>query len=410
MVKIPAGSGSDTDSGSTMTKPLRKALLLSAYDAVSHRLWRQTLLAMFPNIDWTVLTLPPRHFAWRIRGNSLSWAFNHRELLTDNYDFLLVTSMVDLSALRGFVPELARLPTIVYFHENQFNYPVSGRQFVSVEPQILTLYTALCADKLVFNSDWNRQSFLTGVRMLLKDLPDHVPASLLDKLQHAQVIPVPLADELFDDLTGCSDKQETHSSDSDSVERPQNSDGLDILNIVWNHRWEYDKGPALLLAIVYELIATGARFRLHLLGERFRRSPAEFTEISAKLAQYYQQFDITPGHCGYLAARWDYEHLLRASDVVLSTADHDFQGLSLLEAIACGCTPLAPARLVYPEYLGKDFLYSGSTDIKAAAASALAALQVLASDKLTGLTMPHADITQFRASQLRAAYTALFFE
>ena len=368
--------------------------MLSAYDAASHQLWRQSLLTMFPDIDWTVLTLPPRNFAWRIRGNSLSWAFNHRGLLTDNYDFLLATSMVDLSALRGFVPELARLPTVVYFHENQFAYPISERQLVSVEPQILNLYTALCADKLVFNSDWNRQSFLNGVRRLLKKMPDHVPANLLEELQQAQVIPVPLADELFDNVT----------------HRAKNSNDQNILDIVWNHRWEYDKGPALLLTIVDALIAAGVRFRLHLLGERFRRSPAEFTEISAKLAHYYEQLNITPGHSGYLPQRSDYERLLRAADVVLSTADHDFQGLSLLEAIACGCTPLAPARLVYPEYLSADFLYSDSADNTVAAASALAALQTLAEDKRAGVSLPLADIAQFRQSQLIHSYAVLFSE
>jgi len=375
-----------------LNKPARKALLLSAYDAISHRLWRQSLLTMFPDIDWTVLTLPPRNFAWRIRGNSLSWAFNHRRLLTDNYDFLVVTSMVDLSALRGFVPELARLPTLVYCHENQFAYPIGEQQFVSVEPQILNLYTALCADRLVFNSEWNRQSFLSGARKLLKKMPDHVPANLLERLQHAQVLAVPMADELFD-----------NTADGDSREP-------EILNIIWNHRWEYDKGPALLLAIVDALIAADVSFRLHLLGERFRRSPAQFIEISAKLARYYQHVNIVPGHCGYLPERRDYVALLRAADVVLSTADHDFQGLALLEGIACGCTPLAPARLVYPEYLSADFLYSASADNTLAAASALTALQTLAAAKLATVPLPRAEIAQFRQSQLTDRYEALFCE
>jgi glycosyltransferase involved in cell wall biosynthesis len=377
-----------------VNRPARKVLLLSAYDAVSHRLWRQSLLTMFPEFNWTVLTLPPRHFAWRIRGNSLSWAFNHRGLLTDNHDFLVVTSMVDLTALRGFVPELSRLPTLVYFHENQFAYPIGDRQFVSVEPQILNLYTALCADKLVFNSDWNRQSFLNGVRTLLKNMPDHVPARLIERLQHAQVLAVPLADELFD---------RTEVKEDEIRDRK-------VLNIVWNHRWEYDKGPALLLAIVDALIAADIRFCLHLLGERFRRSPAEFTEISAKLASFYQHNNIAPGHRDYLAERRDYEQVLRAADVVLSTADHDFQGLSLLEGIACGCTPLAPARLVYPEYLSTEFLYSGSADPAIAAASAVSSLKILANSKLAAEPLPRADIAKFRQSQLKDKYEILFSE
>jgi glycosyltransferase involved in cell wall biosynthesis len=348
---------------------------------------------MFPEFDWTVLTLPPRYYAWRIRGNSLSWAFNHRALLTDNYDFLVATSMVDLSALRGFVPELARLPTIVYFHENQFAYPAGGRDPISVEPQILNLYTALCADRLVFNSDWNRQSFLSGVRALLKKLPDHVPVNILEKLERARLLAVPLADALYVQNT---DRSVTGYGEAD------------VLNIIWNHRWEYDKGPALLLAIVEGLIRAGLRFRLHLLGERFRSAPPQFSELTATLAGFYQRSQISPGHNGYLSERSAYEKLLCSADVVLSTADHDFQGLSVLEGIASGCTPLAPARLVYPEYLSEAFLYSASADHRTAAASAVSVLQNLADDKLRGVPLPRADIAQFRQSHLKPDYQALF--
>jgi len=56
-----------------------KILLLSAYDAASHRHWREMLVTGFPEHDWTVLTLPPRHFNWRMRGNALSWAMNAGE-------------------------------------------------------------------------------------------------------------------------------------------------------------------------------------------------------------------------------------------------------------------------------------------------------------------------------------------
>ena len=57
-----------------------------------------------PKHDWTVLSLPARYFSWRIRGNSLSWAFGERERLQQPYDLIIATSMVDLTSLRGFVP------------------------------------------------------------------------------------------------------------------------------------------------------------------------------------------------------------------------------------------------------------------------------------------------------------------
>ncbi|MDC0414664.1 DUF3524 domain-containing protein, partial [Gammaproteobacteria bacterium] len=105
-----------------------KILLLSAYDAMSHTIWRRRLAAMFPEHEWTQLALPPRHFNWRIRGNSLQWALNEQDALTQDYDLLIATSMVDLASLRGFVPSLSKIPTLLYFHENQFVYPEGNTQ------------------------------------------------------------------------------------------------------------------------------------------------------------------------------------------------------------------------------------------------------------------------------------------
>lgn len=276
----------------------RRILLLSAYDAHSHRQWRDTLCHMFPDYQWTCLSLPPRHFAWRVRGNSLSWAFNHRQTLTDNYDLLIVTSLVDLSSLRGFVPELARLPTLVYFHENQFAYPArpsepanASESSAGVAPQsnlvnaqLTSLYTALCADHIAFNSDWNRRSFFAGLEKLLKKLPDHVPTSLSQQLQAtSSVLAVPLPDQLYTGKPG-------RDSDTRHVNKHD-----DTLQIVWNHRHEYDKGPALLLAIVQQLVASDMRFRLHLLGQRFRQEPDEFDQIRALLATHCARLGITPG-------------------------------------------------------------------------------------------------------------------
>ena len=93
-----------------------RILLLSPYDTISHRRWREGLVAAFPQHDWTVLTLPPRHFSWRVRGNSLSWAMSELPSLQRPYELVVATSMTDLSALRGLVPPLAGVPALLYFH------------------------------------------------------------------------------------------------------------------------------------------------------------------------------------------------------------------------------------------------------------------------------------------------------
>ncbi len=366
-----------------------KALLLSAYDAASHRVWRENLQAMLPQIAWTTLTLPPRHFAWRVRGNSLSWAFKQRPVLTADHDFLLCTSMTDLCALRGFVPSLGRLPTIVYCHENQFAYPENPQAAVmnAVEPQMLSLYTALCADRLVFNSDWNRASFLQGATALLRKLPDEVPEGLPERLAEGVVLPVPLDASLWQPRP--------------AVHEP------DVLTLVWNHRWEFDKGPALLLAIVEALMQRRVRFRLHLLGQRFRQAPPEFDLLQTRLAQWHGETGIRPGHTGHVAEHEAYRQWLAGSDVVLSTALHDFQGLALQEASALGCAALAPARLVYPEYLAPEHLYQGTGSVAEQAASAATRLLDWAQRKAAGLPLPVADMRHCHPDTLRPGYEQL---
>lgn len=369
-----------------------KALLLSAYDAQSHGVWRKNLKTMFPNIEWVELLLPARYFPWRVRGNSLSWAFNHRDVLTDNYDLLLSTSMTDLSALRGFVPQICSIPSIVYFHENQFAYPPNPDPLVRpinmVEPQILSLYTALCADAVVFNSEYNRQSFLEGASALLKKLPDHVPDGLLRCIEQARVIPVPLSEELFNFQTHAQEEQ--------------------VLEIVWNHRWEYDKGPQLLLAIIQELVIRELPFRLHLLGQRFRAAPPEFEQLHTLLDRHYSQSGIAAGRSGFIEDSEDYYQCLQGADVVLSTAFHDFQGLSILEACALGCAPLAPRRLVYPEYLPAQCLFEGTANLGDSSHSAVDVLQHWAALKRSGHALPRPSLDQFRIGHLREQYSKLF--
>ena len=344
-----------------------KVLLLSAYDAASHAYWRKSLVAQLPDYDWTVLTLPPRYFAWRLRGNSLSWAFSERETLEQTYDLVLATSMTDLSALRGFVPKLATTPTLVYFHENQFAYPESGKEYGSLEPKILNIYTALAADKVLFNSHYNRDSFLQGVAKLLKKMPDQVPPGVVEHLtQRSQVLPVPLMDQLYQVEENQADSQENQNSQAVDIAWSKPAAQSDnAIRIVWSARWEFDKGPDRLLAIMRELESRGVNYRMAIMGERFRKIPQEFNTIEQEFSHRLDQF-------GFAQTREEYLAWLSAGDMVLSTATHEFQGVAVLEAVVKGCIPVLPDREVYPELFGCDYVYPHcGSDIKKEAKAAV---------------------------------------
>ncbi len=355
------------------TKP--RGLLLSAYDAGSHRYWREGIVTHLYEFQWTVLTLPARYFSWRIRGNPISFIERYPAELFAEYDFIVATSMVDLATLRGIVASLAKVPALVYFHENQFEYPQSDGQSSALEPQMVNLYTALAADRLLFNSDFNRTSFFAGCDGLMAKLPDFATKNLSKQLeQKSSVIPVPIADHLFDLPVTSSFKNKP-------------------LKLLWNHRWEYDKGPDRLLCFLRTLEKQEIPFEINIVGERFRSVPEEFNQIKHLFSRQLNVY-------GYLESTEAYWALLARCDVVVSTAIHEFQGVAVMEAVAAGCLPLVPDRLAYRELLAEQYRYT--SDLKDSSNDASAAVDRL----VTMLSQPDGH-GRLRASFKRYGWSQL---
>jgi len=356
----------------------KKILLLSGYDAASHKYWRGLLAQHLNDFDWTQLALPDRHFYWRVRGNSMGFAFNHTDVLSQNYDLLIVTSMVDLSSLRGFCPSLANIPTIVYFHENQFAYPVSDAKQNLINVQLTSIYSALCADKVIFNSEYNKTTFLVGCSALLKRLPDEVPSGLSEQIEtKSEVLAVPI----HSDVTAYASNTKLDNA---------------IPHILWNHRWEYDKQPEVFFNALSKLKKTGFEFKLHILGQSFRNQPDCFEQ--AKL-----EFEDEIINYGY-QTREQYLKIVAGSDIVISSTLHDFQGLSLQEAISLDCIPIAPDRVAYPEYIPKQYLYAVSDDIDVESENLFVKLKDVINSK--GFIAPN--LEQYSTKQLIPKYLKSF--
>ena len=325
----------------------KNILLLSAYDAESHRYWHQQLSTQLKNFEWTVLTLKDRHFAWRMGGNALNFQAAYHAQLQDHYDLVLATSMTDLATLRGLYPHLAQVPHVLYFHENQFAYPPNQQQQGLLEIQLRSVLSAAAADQLWFNSQYNRDTFMAGAAALLNKMPDGVPDDLFEQLHnHTVILPVPIRD------------------DCQPITQAVNHSHHQI---VWNHRWEHDKGPEVLLALMR--LCEGQRIQgkpigFHLLGRQFRQQPPALQAILS----HHRDACLT---VGYVADRTSYLQILQQADVVVSTAYHDFQGIAVLEAAACGCLPVVPDRLVYPELYPASNRYDSTPSAPEAEAQAL---------------------------------------
>ncbi|WP_210330253.1 DUF3524 domain-containing protein [Aliikangiella sp. G2MR2-5] len=347
-----------------------KILLLSGYDAVSHKYWRELLAKNLPEFEWTQLALPDRYFQWRVRGNSLTFAKKFADILSRDYDLLIVTSMVDLVSLRGMVPKLASIPNLVYCHENQFDYPVTAHQSEMINIQLTNIYTLVCADRVIFNSAYNLATSLSGVRNFLKKMPDEVPDNLVELIESKSfVLPVPI---------------ESQPENAKEKRAP-------MPVILWNHRWEYDKQPEVFFEALTRLKSAGYKFRLNILGQSFRKQPECFEKARERLKDEILNWGYQPK-----AVYWK---CLSQSDIVVSTALHDFQGLSTLEAIHCGATPVVPDRVAYPEYVPDSLRYKLGEGIDEAEQLFSLLVSLLNHNQL-----PEVDVSQYLTSNIIPQY------
>ena len=286
-----------------------------------------------------------------MRHAAVEFAWQSRDCLERGaeFDVLFCTDMLNLAEFRGLAPApLNRLKTLVYFHENQFEYPNREDRERDLHFAFTNLTTALAADAVWFNSRFNRDSMSIRLKSQLKRWPDFRPEFAVHEILAKAAIQSPGID--ISTSAVCE-------SESAPAGRP--------LHLIWAARWEHDKNPRDLLLALEQVSGRGVDFELSVLGESFRNVPAEFETIR-------QQFADQIVHWGYLESRQDYRKVLRAGDVFLSTALHEFFGIAAAEAIAEGLFPLLPNRLAYPELLKivsaekevDRYLYDGSpTDL-----------------------------------------------
>ncbi len=322
------------------SRPRRlRILYLEPYEAGSHAAFTRTLTTGL-DADWTVLTLPGRHWKWRARGSAAWFALEHSAELAAAHDLLFASAYVPLAELLGLVPALARVPRILLFHENQLAFPVreEGSGERDLHFGFTQLVSALAATRCVFNSAWNRDSFLDAARDLLARMPDAVPRGWVERVaEHSVVLPLPLE---LPELPGCR---------GDDV--PPGPGRVAGPVILWNHRWEHDKAPETFFAALDRLLERDVPFRAAICGERFREVPAVFEQARARLGGRIVNF-------GWIASREEYLRLLSGAQLAVSTALHEFFGVALLEAVHCGARPLVPDRLAYRELVPAEYRYA----------------------------------------------------
>lgn len=252
-------------------------------------------------------------------------------------DVIIADDMLDLATFLALTRHrTARVPVILYMHENQLTYPVPEdpragpmRRNWGVRERaygLLNWKAALAADAVWFNSHFHQQSFLDALQPFLNHYPEEKEIDSIAQIRgKAQVVPVGV-------------EQPEKPEDT-----PQVLESGSFPLIIWNQRWEFDKNPAGFVAALKAVKQRDIPFKLAICGEQFHSASPLWDETM----DYFSDELV---HAGF-AERSRYHQLLWNADLTISTAYHEFFGISLVEAMLARTFPILPHRLSYPELL-----------------------------------------------------------
>ncbi|ACN14766.1 putative glycosyltransferase [Desulforapulum autotrophicum HRM2] len=299
-------------------------LFLESFFGGSHKAFALGLKA-HSNHEIDIVTLPDHYWRWRMRGAAL--LFHERIDNLSAYDGVIATDMINLSDFMAMAGPNTP-PVLAYFHENQLGYPDNPGVPPEVQYGFMNMTTALCADRVFFNSRFQMEQFLAGVEGLLTTMPDLNPSWVGRTIRARSGVLYP----------GCSFPVGSSESLPDKALAPL---------VIWNHRWEYDKKPERFFRALGEIKRRGIPFRLALLGGGVSKIPKAF--LAAREA--FKQEIVVFGHVPSKSVYFDW---LSRGHIVVSTAIQENFGISVVEAVGMGCIPLLPDRLAYPEIMPRE--------------------------------------------------------
>ncbi len=267
---------------------------------------------------WTLLTMPAKHWKWRMHGAAMHLAETSGSACrassknnTGPFDLIFASDFLNVAEFKALAPEaIGQLPVVTYFHENQLSYPLEPGQRRDLQYALINLSTHLASREVWFNSAFHRDAWHAALRAMLARMPDYVPEGLVDGLlSKSRVLPPGMNLEPF------------------AAGRKRVRPPAAPLTILWNHRWEFDKNPETFFEVLFFLAQEDVPLRLAVVGEASRKWPPVFEKARKVLADRLVRF-------GYIPERAAYETLVCQADIVVSTAHHEFFGLPVVEAVA----------------------------------------------------------------------------
>lgn len=320
-----------------------KVLLLDPYHTGSHAHWSRGLQQSLSKKDFTcdLWTLPGRHWKWRMHGACGAFARKAAQH-TGVPDVIIATDMLNVASLRGLLPpDWRHTPIILYFHENQLTFPWSPEDQEKSRGlhhtyEFINIQSAAAADWIWFNSEFHRQMFLEAAERFMHRMPDETAMYDTGPMREkSSVLPVGIP-----------------AVSQPTQWRPLNPPPV----ILWNHRWEYDKGPDRFFEHLCHLENNGIEFKLCMCGKRFKKTPPALLQIE-------ERFGSKIEHNGYAATREAYQALLLRSDFIVHDPAQEYFGISVAEAMSHGVIPLVKDDQAYTTWMPRKFRFCDSTEL-----------------------------------------------
>ncbi len=290
----------------------------------------------------TLRTLPiDGGWRWRMRGAAVTFARMVREEALSP-DLIFTTDMLDLATFRALARHTLppHIPAVVYFFENQLTYPLPTGRSRDLAFAWTNYTTMLAADGVLFNSDFHRRWCFGALPDLLRRYHDYHELAMIAAIA-AKTQTLPTGIDLARLAPNATEQGEEAMRRGDA---PQPAPPNPWPVIAWISRWDYDKQPQVFFDALEALEQRGAAFQLIVAGEHVDPNAPEFVAARERWAGRLL-------HWGYPADTATYRRLLHRADIVVSTAIQETLGIGIIEALACGCIPILPRRLSYPELL-----------------------------------------------------------
>lgn len=300
-------------------------LAIEPYYSVSHKAFLKGL-EEYSSHNIIPIKLNYKGWKWRMHGDSVTLAELTKQVEED-IDVLLVSSMTNLPAFLALTnPRFAHTPKIMYMHDNQFTRPIPEGETRDMTYCYINYLSMLVADQLIFSSQFHLDDLLDALPGFLDNYPGDKHYATVDQIRDKSLVLHPgLELKYFDQ----------HADTRTKNDRPV---------IVWNQRWQFDRNPAMFFRVLNRLNDIDLTFDLILAGDSKHEKPDEF-------AKAWKRFGDQITHFGYVDDKEAYSKLLHSGDIVVSTATYEFFCVAIMEAIYCGCHPLVPNSLHYPELI-----------------------------------------------------------